>query len=219
VTAGKFIAYYRVSTDKQGRSGLGLEAQQRAVRDHLGSNGWELIAEYTEVESGKKNARPKLDTALAQCRREKATLVIAKLDRLSRNAAFLMALREASVDIRAVDMPEANKFIFGIMALVAEHERDQVSIRTIAALAAAKARGVKLGSPDPSKGRAVAAEVNREKATRFAANVLPVVREIQESGATSLRAIAKALNARGVQTARRGRWGPQAVANVIARAA
>ena len=215
---GKFVAYYRVSTDRQGRSGLGLDAQQKAVRDHLGGNGWELVGEYTEVESGKRNTRPELQEALAQCRKEKATLVIAKLDRLSRNATFLLTLHDAGVEIRAVDMPDANRFVFGILALVAEHEREQISQRTKAALAAAKARGVKLGSPDPSQGRAVAARVNRDKAGQFAANVLPIIGEIQASGATSLRAIAKALNARGVPTARGGHWGPQAVANVLARA-
>lgn len=218
-TSGKFVAYYRVSTDKQGQSGLGLEAQQRAVRDYLGGNGWELVAEYTEVESGKRNVRPQLDEALAHARQEMATLIIAKLDRLSRNAKFLLALRDASVDIRAVDMPQADKFMFGIMAVVAERETDMVSKRTTEALAAAKARGVKLGNPSLSKGRAAAAKVNREKAAQFAANVLPIIREIENSGATTLRAIAKALNARGVQTARGGRWGPQTVANVLARAA
>ena len=133
-----YIAYYRVSTDKQGRSGLGLEAQRAAVERHLNGNGSALIAEYTEIESGKKNQRPQLHAALQHCRKERATLVIAKLDRLSRNARFLLELQEAGTKFVCADMPDANNLTIGILALVAQQEREATSRRTKEALAAAK---------------------------------------------------------------------------------
>ena len=145
MTTGKFIAYHRVSTDRQGSSGLGLEAQQKAVMDYLNGGDWQLLDALTEIESGKRSDRPELAKALAECRRHKATLVIAKLDRLARNVAFISGLMEAKVDFVAADMPEANKLTVHIMAAMAEHEREQISARTKAALAAAKARGAKLG--------------------------------------------------------------------------
>src|SRR6476620_4507750 len=138
---GRFIAYQRVSTAQQGRSGLGLEAQRQGVADYLDGGAWTLVAEYTEVESGKRADRPELAKALAACRAHRAVLVIAKLDRLSRNAAFLLNLRDAGVEFVAADMPDANRLTVGIMAMVAEDEADRISARTTAALAAAKARG------------------------------------------------------------------------------
>ena len=145
---GNFIAYFRVSTERQGRSGLGLEAQRKAVADFLNGGNWSLVAEFTEVESGKKNERPQLAAALAAARIHGATLVIAKIDRLSRNAHFLLGLKEGGVDFVAVDLPSANRLTVGIMALVAEQEREAISARTKAALEAAKARGTKLGNPN-----------------------------------------------------------------------
>src|SRR5215470_20066163 len=145
MAGGKFIAYYRVSTARQGRSGLGLEAQQRAVADYLNGGSWKVIEEFTEVESGKQTDRPVLAQALAACRVHKATLVIAKLDRLARDAHFLLGLQKAGVAFRAADMPEDNEMVVGIMAVVAQAERKMISERTKAALAAAKRRGVKLG--------------------------------------------------------------------------
>src|SRR5215813_5790846 len=143
---GKFIAYYRVSTDKQGRSGLGLEAQRKAVTDYLDGGSWELIGEYTEVESGKRSDRPELAKAIAFAKKHRARLVIAKLDRLSRNVAFISALMERKVDFIAVDNPHATKFNLHILAAVAEFERDAISKRTREALAAAKAKGKILGN-------------------------------------------------------------------------
>jgi DNA invertase Pin-like site-specific DNA recombinase len=143
-----FVAYYRVSTDKQGKSGLGLDAQRQAVTYFVNGRG-EIRAEFTEIESGRKNDRPQLLEALATCRRLKATLVIARLDRLARNVAFISNLMESRVDFVAVDMPEANRLTIHILAAVAEHEREMISKRTKAALQVAKMRGIRLGNPDP----------------------------------------------------------------------
>src|SRR5580704_5880269 len=149
-TARRFVPYYRVSTARQGQSGLGLEAQQKAVRDFLNGGAWEIVAEFVEVESGKKADRPELARALDACRKHKAKLVIAKLDRLSRNLALIATLMDAGVEFIAVDNPHANKLTLHILAAVAEHEREAISERTKAALAAAKARGTRLGTPDPA---------------------------------------------------------------------
>src|ERR671910_308678 len=145
MAVGRFVAYYRVSTDKQGRSGLGLEAQREAVQSFLNGGSWTLAAEVTEVESGKRNDRPELDRALGLCRLYGATLVVAKLDRLARNVAFISKLMEERVEFVAVDFPKANRLTVHILAAVAEHEAEAISKRTKEALAAAKARGVKLG--------------------------------------------------------------------------
>jgi DNA invertase Pin-like site-specific DNA recombinase len=142
---GNFVAYYRVSTDKQGASGLGLEAQQAAVQSYLNGGRWRLVAEFTEVESGKRNNRPRLAEALAVCRRRKATLVIAKLDRLARNVHFISGLLETGVNFVATDCPNDDRFMLHIRAAIAEDEARKISNRTKAALAAAKARGVELG--------------------------------------------------------------------------
>jgi len=212
----KFIAYHRVSTDKQGRSGLGLESQQQAVNFYLQGRG-ELIQSYTEIESGRKSDRPELLTALDECRKNKAILVIAKLDRLARNVYFISGLMESGVEFVAVDMPEANRLTIHILAAVAEHEREMISQRTKAALQAAKNRGVKLGSPTPKKGAAIRSIVLQDKADRFATNTLPIIKELQSQGITSYKSLAKALNVRGIPTANnRKRYGTT-VKNVITR--
>ncbi|MEE1611859.1 recombinase family protein [Microvirga sp. CF3016] len=217
----KAVAYYRVSTDKQGQSGLGLEAQREAIRVFLNGRGWPPIAEFTEIESGKKADRPELMKALEACRLYKATLVIAKLDRLARNAAFLLSLRDAGVDFVAVDMPDANRLTVGIMALVAEDEAERISQRTKAALAAAKARGRTLGgfrgyrpsTADRSKGVA-----SRQARADAKADLLaPIVRDLQGAGTSSLAGIAKALNDRGITTDRGAKWHPTSVARLLAR--
>ena len=213
----KFVAYYRVSTERQGRSGLGLDAQQNAVRAFLSDGARELLAEYTEVESGRLKDRPQLQAAIAHCRKAKARLVIAKLDRLARNAAFLLTLRDSGVDFVAADMPNADRLTVGILALMAEHERDMISRRTKEALAAAKVRGIKLGNPRLFQCRARGAEKNERDASAFAARVQPIIAEIGRQGFKSRRAIAEELNRRAIPTARGGRWGAQTVANVLER--
>jgi DNA invertase Pin-like site-specific DNA recombinase len=179
---GKFIAYFRVSTDRQGKSGLGLDAQRDAVTNYLNGGRWTLVDEFTEVESGKRNDRPELVRALTACKRRKAKLVIAKLDRLSRNLAFIATLMDSGVEFVAVENPHANKLTVHILAAVAQHEREIISARTSAALKAAKARGKRLGNPKLSFARKHAAAARMDIADRYSANVLPVIREIQRSG-------------------------------------
>ena len=214
----RFVAYYRVSTDRQGKSGLGLDAQRKSIMDYLNGGAWELFEEFVEVESGKHSDRPMLAQALEACRKQKAKLVIAKLDRLSRNLAFVATLMESGVEFVAVDNPHANKLTVHILAAVAQHEREMISERTRAALQAAKARGVKLGNPriDEAARRGVGAL--KAAADRFAANVLPVIREIQAHGVTSHNAIATKMNERGVKTARGGKWTHVQVGGALARA-
>jgi DNA invertase Pin-like site-specific DNA recombinase len=214
---GKFVAYFRVSTDRQSKSGLGLEAQRKSVLDYLDGGRWQLIADFTEVESGKRSDRPELERALAACKRHKAKLVIAKLDRLSRNLAFIATLMDSGVEFIAVDNPHANKLTIHILAAVAQHEREMISARTSAALKAAKARGKRLGNPRLSEARRRAALANTERADRYSANVLPVIREIQNSGVKTLRGVARALAARGIPTARGGAWTPVQVSAILER--
>ncbi len=214
--AGRFISYLRVSTERQGKSGLGLDAQRAAVRDYLNGGAWDLLREFVEVESGGNNDRPQLAAAIAECRLTRSTLVIAKLDRLSRDATFLMGLRDSDIDFVAADMPNANRLTVGIMALVAEQEREAISARTKAALAAAKARGTVLGGyrgvpVDPAAGRAAIAA----KVAAYAADVGPIVQQMRGEG-LSLRGIAAALEARNVRTPRGGAWTAKAVSGLLA---
>jgi DNA invertase Pin-like site-specific DNA recombinase len=203
---GKFVAYFRVSTDKQGKSGLGLEAQREAVMNYLNGGRWTLVDEFTEIESGKRNDRPELEMALAACKRQKAKLVIAKLDRLGRNLAFIATLMESGVEFVAVDNPHANKLTVHILAAVAQHEREMISERTKAALAAAKKRGQRLGNPNLSAAAKRGVAALKANARHFAANVRPIIEEIMRAGATSHNAIAAKLNERNVRTARGGVW-------------
>jgi len=218
----RFVAYLRVSTDRQGRSGLGLDAQRKAVQDFIAARAGELVAEYVEVESGKVNERPQLAQAMAEAKRTGATLLIAKLDRLARNVAFIANLLEGGVEVAAADLPDANRFVLHIMAALAEEEGRMISGRTRAALAAAKAKGTLLGWAIPTRrDKAREASLQGVRATvaaadRHAANVLPVIREVRERGA-SLHQIAAELNERGLKTARGGRWYATTVRNVLAR--
>ena len=219
---GKWISYLRVSTGKQGKSGLGIEAQRAAVADFLNGGPWKLVKEYVEVESGKRADRPKLAEAISACKAYGAKLVIAKLDRLSRDAHFLLGLEKAGIDFVAADMPNANRLTVGIMAVVAEEERRMISARTKAALAAAKRRGVKLGGDRgvvPSrKARRLAIEAVQARADAKAANLAPVLAELQQAGKTSLRAMAAALNEQGIPTSSgAGQWSASQVSRVLER--
>ena len=214
---GKVVAYYRVSTKRQGDSGLGLDAQRQAVLDYLNGGKWELLAEFTDVESGGDDSRPELAKAIEHTRRSKATLVIAKLDRLSRKVSFVSRLMESGVRFVAADNPSANELTINILAAVAQEERRLIAQRTRAALEAAKKRGVVLGNPRLAEARGAAREALQERADQFAANVLPVIRETQAAGCSSLRQIASALNARGLTTRRGAKWTAAAVSRVLAR--
>jgi len=197
------IAYYRVSTARQGASGLGLEAQRAAVLHHICSGG-QLVGEYTEIESGKKYTnRPQLQAALQECRRRKATLLIAKLDRLGRNVAFISALMESGADFVCCDNPHANRLLLHMLAAFAEHERDQISQRTKAALAAAKARGVKLGNPRPLAALELARAVHYSR--RPAPEIVAMMQGFRAQGLT-YRAIARELNRLNIRTYRGCIW-------------
>ena len=221
---GKFISYLRVSTDQQGRSGLGLEAQRQAVEYYLDGGSWELLTEYVEVESGKRNARPQLDKAMHHALVTGAKLIIAKLDRLSRNAHFLLGLQAQGVRFVAADMPEANETMVGFMAIMAEHEAKMISRRTKEALAVAKSRGVKLGNPNGARclrgiGNDAAVEKVKEQATMRAEMLRPIIEDIQAEGITGVRGMARELNERGILTARGGRWYASTVRQLLGRLA
>ncbi|QIK79419.1 recombinase family protein [Sphingomonas piscis] len=209
---GQFVAYYRVSTARQGKSGLGLDAQRRAVADFLNGGSWQLTSEFMEVESGKADDRPQLEQALAMCELTGATLVVAKLDRLSRNLAFLARLQDSGARFVAADMPEANELTIHIMAAVAQAERKAISKRTKEALAVAKARGVRLGGKrgnleDLRKGPAKSAEVRSRQARERGSKVRRQIEGIVSSGeGASLRQLADILNDRGITAPRGGRW-------------
>jgi DNA invertase Pin-like site-specific DNA recombinase len=232
---GKYVSYIRVSTQKQGRSGLGLAAQRDAITTYLNGGNWKLIDEVQEVESGKNSDRPKLAEALGLCRLHRATLLIAKLDRLARNVSFVANLMESGVKFVAVDMPFANELTIHVMAAMAEYEAKAISKRTRDALRAAKKRGVKkdgsklvLGGRKVSrerwghiaaKGRALGTARRSEMASAWAADVLPIIKDIKRSGAASLREIAAALNSREVPTRRgEGEWTATQIARVLALA-
>ncbi|AWN49358.1 resolvase [Methylobacterium terrae] len=219
---GKFVTYLRVSTKRQGDSGLGLEAQQRAVTDYLNGGAWTVAGEFVEVESGKSDTnRPQLQRAIAACRVYGAKLLIAKLDRLSRDAGFLLGLEKAGIEFVAADMPNANRLTVGVMAMVAEEERRAISARTKAALAAAKARGVKLGGDrgatlsTEAKAKGVAAV--QARAESRAADLAPIIGELRASGATSLRSLAAGLNRAGIAPPRGTTWSPMAVSRTLSR--
>ena len=213
----QYVAYYRVSTQEQGKSGLGLEAQRLAVASYLHSSNAVLVAEYTDIESGKRDDRPELARALAQTKKVKGTLVIAKLDRLSRKVSFVSSLMDAGVKFVAVDNPSANELTIHILAAVAQAERKAIGERTKAALAAAKLRGRVLGNPRLGDARPLALQAVSDCASAFAANLIPTIRHLQASGCRSLRSIAEALNARGVATPRGSNWTPMGVSRVLSR--
>jgi DNA invertase Pin-like site-specific DNA recombinase len=220
----KLIGYYRVSTDQQGKSGLGLEAQRAAVQDHAKRTGAKIVREYVEVESGRKADRPELANALTHAKRSQAQLCVAKLDRLSRNVAFLSALMDSGVDFVACDNPNANRLTIHILVAVAEDEAKRISERTKAALAAYTARGGRLGNPSnltpeaAEKGRRIGVESIIEQANEAYADLYPVLTAKREAGLT-LQAIADDLNAEGYVTRRGKPWNRVQVMLVLERAA
>jgi DNA invertase Pin-like site-specific DNA recombinase len=224
--SGKFVAYYRVSTGRQAKSGLGIEAQREAVKTYLNGGDWTIVDEHTEVESGKRSDRPALDKALASARLHRASLVVSKVDRLTRSVAFLSRLLEAGVDVRFADLPQiegaTGRFMLQQMVAVAELEAGMISDRTKKALAAAKRRGVKLGG---NRGTVPTAKMQKAskaalqaRADARAADVAPVIAELRAGGAASLRALADGLNSRKIPTARgNGEWSPTQVMRLLER--
>ncbi len=226
VSNGKFVCYYRVSTGRQGRSGLGLEAQRAAVATYLNGGNWRIADEFTEVESGRRSDRPELDKALAAARLHRCPLVVSKVDRLTRSVAFLSRLLEAGVDVRFADLPQiegaTGRFLLQQMVAVAELEAGMISARTKAALAAAKRRGVTLGGDrgvEPTaKARKQAIAALQARADQRAQDVAETIKRLQAGGATTLRAIANGLNDAGIPTASgRGEWTATQVQRAIAR--
>jgi len=217
------IAYFRVSTREQGRSGLGIDAQREAVARFAAAEGFEIVAEFTEIETGKGSdaleRRPQLTAALAEARRHgKCPVAVSKLDRLSRDVHFISGLMAHRVPFVVAELgTDVEPFMLHLHAALAERERKLISERTVAALAAAKSRGQVLGNPKLGEARAIANARHKAGADTFAVTVAPVIREAQAAGAKTLREIAAALNARGVGTARGGRWEAQTVANVLRR--
>jgi DNA invertase Pin-like site-specific DNA recombinase len=208
----RFVAYYRVSTGRQGRSGLGLEAQREAVRHYLASVGGALVAEHTEVETGRRNDRPELAKALVICRRQKAKLLIAKLDRLSRNVAFIATLMDGNTEFVACDNPHATRLTLHILAAVAEHEAKMIAERTRVALRAAKARGIVLGR----FGAETLAPAHKAAAVVRAMALRPLLAELQDSR-LSARKIAAELTARCIPTPKGGKWHAQTVLRMLGR--
>ena len=224
MTEPKYVAYYRVSTQRQGKSGLGLEAQRATVAQHLNISPTKLIAEFTEIESGRRTDRPELAQALATCRRHGATLIVAKLDRLARNVEFTARLMNSGVEFLCCDNPHANRLTIHILAAMAEYEREQISARTKAGLAAARARGVNLGTksnltPEArAAGIANASKARQTNADRRASDMKPVIDDLLAQGLKTPYALAKALNERGEPTLRGQEvWYPKSVSRLLAR--
>jgi len=217
---GQYVACLRVSTREQGRSGLGLDAQKATINDYLDGGDWELIETFTEVESGRKGraGRPQLDAALKLCKKEKATLIIARIDRLARNVYVTASLYEAGIDFICCDYPNMDKTHIYLLSMMAEKEADNISIRTKAALKAAKARGVVLGNPDCPKISKLGVKEAKKLADAHAEQVYPIIKFIRRSGVASLRGIARELgNRKDVETSRGGDWSAQQVKNILRR--
>ena len=217
----KYIAYYRVSTQKQGKSGLGLEAQKRLVENYVAANGGEIVEEYKEVESGKSDDRPQLAAAMRHAAMVGGKLLVGKLDRLSRDLHFITSLQKSRAEFVIADMPNCDSFTIHLYGAVAQREREMISQRTKAALAAAKARGVKLGTDNLDRSKAVeyaaqSAAVRSTAADERAAMVAPTIKALQTQG-LSLRGVATELNRMGVTTPRGKQWTPTAVKNALAR--
>lgn len=219
----KAVVYLRVSTDKQGKSGLGLDAQRSAVREFLRDESWSIVEEHVEVESGRKSDRPELERAFANCRIHSAILVLAKLDRLSRDAHFLLGMKNSGIDFVCVDMPSANRVTISILSIVAEEEARLISVRTRAALQQAKARGTRLGNPKNLSnearacGRAKSATVRALKSERRLGDLAPIVMSLRQTGHNSYSKLAMALNERSIPAPRGGNWSPAQVHRLMTR--
>jgi DNA invertase Pin-like site-specific DNA recombinase len=224
----KIVTYRRVSTQKQGKSGLGLEAQEAAIQAFASARSAKIIAQYTEIESGKANERPQLAAALHHAKVTGAVLIIAKLDRLSRNASFTLTLRDSGVHFVCCDMPEANDLTIGVLAVVAQAEAKAISERTKNALQIARKSfakiGQRLGNPNGAaalrrarKGNKAAIAQVKVNADQRARDLAPVVEDIRKGGALTLEAIAEELNSREMMTPRGGRWYPSSVSNLLRR--
>lgn len=211
----KYISYLRVSTDKQGISGLGLESQKQIIDQFISNSGGELVGEFEEIESGKVDSRPQLIEAIRESKRQKAKLVVAKLDRLTRDLAFGASLIK-SVDFVVADSPNESTLSLQVKLVIAEEERRLISERTKQALQIRKDQGIKLGSPNPAKGSALGVKAKQEKAKAFALNVKPIIDQIIKSGIESLSGIAQQLQLRGIKTIRGGEvWHPQQIKNLM----
>jgi len=216
----RYVVYLRASTGRQGKGGLGMDAQYAAVVEFLRQHGGTIVAQYVEVENGNRSDRPELATALESARKGKATLLIAKLGRLARNAAFIAILVDAGIEFRASDQPFASRLTLPILAVEAENERRRLSERTKAALQAAKARGVKLGSPIAVETLVAARAARSRYSANANATIRSVIADIQRSGVSSLVEIGKALEARGVRTPRGNTtWRPVQVWRLLGRVA
>jgi DNA invertase Pin-like site-specific DNA recombinase len=214
----RFISYVRVSTEQQGASGLGLEAQREAIDRHVRGAGGTVVIEFQEIESGKNKSRPEIAKAIAACQTHRATLITAKLDRLARNVAFISNLMESAVEFVACDNPTATRLTIHILAAVAEHEREMISSRTKAALAAAKARGVKLGNPRPKASALAASQAKMRLARQRARDVAPYIEAARAAGCYTLGQLAAALTARGIRTpGGEVLWGGEQVRRILAR--
>ena len=211
----KFVSYYRVSTQKQGINGNGIEAQKQSVDRYLKTLDCELLASYEEVESGGNNERPKLLEAIQLAKTQKAILVIAKLDRLSRNAAFLLTLQDSGVDFVCCDMPNADRFSVGILALLAQKERELISTRTKAGLAIVKQRGTVLGNPNGKVALTTARAAIQSRKKAFVVDAVKTIEEIKSTGVTTLAKLAECLNKRGEKSPRGRAWTPTAVRRVL----
>lgn len=213
----KYIALFRVSTDKQGIDGNGMESQRQIVRRYVESQNGIIEKEFSEVVSGRKTSeeRPQLAAALEYTKKNKATLVIAKLDRLGRNAEFLLSLQNSGVDFVCCDCPTADKFTVSLFAILAQREREVTSERTKNALAALKASGKKLGTPNPQKAVAAMITANKAAKVEFATKIFPIIQEIESAGVETLQGICECLNRRGIQTRNGKNWYPATVRNIL----
>ncbi|HVU28348.1 MAG TPA: recombinase family protein [Verrucomicrobiae bacterium] len=215
----KYVSYVRVSTSSQGVSGLGLEAQREAIARYLNSSNGSVVAEFTEIESGKRADRPQLAKAIELCKSAGYTLLVAKLDRLARNLHFVTTLQRSNVSFVACDNPHATPFVIHILCAVAEQEAVAISNRTKAALEACKRRGVRLGNPNPDRAVKMAVEANQTQASEHCTRMLPIIQEIQAAKITSLRGIAHVLNVRGYKSRTGKPYAAQTVKNILERAA